>query len=309
MANAQPALVFFGTDDFSVPALVALIKHNYHIVALVTKVDARTGRGQELVSPAVKTVAAAHGIMVLQPERVADISAQIASLRPAAAIVVAYGNILPATLIAQFPLGLINIHASLLPRYRGASPIEAAILNGDADTGVTLMQIDAGMDTGPIYAQTRLKLHQTETQPELYHQLSQLGSALLIEQLPDILSGSLSPEAQNPNQATNVKMIKKSDGVIDWTKQALAIERQIRAYTHWPRSRSTIAGRDVVIGAAHIESNSNDAPGTVSKSVAGELTVSTGDGILVIDRLQPAGKREMSGREFLAGHPLKSDQT
>lgn len=296
-------LIFFGTDAFSVPSLIRLLAEEWNVVAVVTKPDSPAGRGRELTVPAVKRLAQAKGIPVLQPEKATDVIEELGTYRADAGIVVAYGKILPPKLIKLFPKGLINVHASLLPRYRGASPIESAILAGDDTTGVTLMQIDEGMDTGPTYDNAKLQLSGSENRYDLYEQLAELGAELLSAKLPSILDNVIVPIPQDKTQASHVGLIKKEDGHIDWTKPASEIERQVRAYLGWPGSRSTISGTDVIITAAHTSPKDGQA-GTPYIAPSGELAVFAGEGSLVIDTLKPAGKREMTGAEFLTGHPL-----
>jgi methionyl-tRNA formyltransferase len=297
-------LVFFGTDAFSVPTLIRLVAEGYNVVAVVTKPDSRAGRGRELSPPAVKRLAEAQRIPVLQPTRVSDIEADLEALHPDSGIVVAYGKIIPPAVLELFPKGLINIHASILPRYRGASPIEAAILNGEEATGVTLMRLDNGVDTGPTYDVAKLQLTGTETRPELYEQLAEIGSELLSTKLVAILDGNIVPIPQDNTQASTVGMLRKQDGVIDWTKPAEQLDREIRAYLLWPGSRAHIDGTDAIITAAHIHQPSGP-PGQAFKTASSELAVYAGTGSLIIDRLKPVGKREMTGLEFLAGHPLR----
>jgi methionyl-tRNA formyltransferase len=297
-------LIFFGTDAFSVPTLVQLLAGHWNVVAVVTKPDSHTGRGQELTLPAVKRLALAADIPVFQPTGpLSDIREQIAALKPAAGIVVAYGKIIPAGIRDLFPKGLINIHASLLPRYRGASPIEAALLNGDDTTGVTLMQIEAGIDTGPTYDAAKHQLAGAETRLDLYEQLSELGAEFLAAKLASILDGTIVPIPQDHNRATHVGLIKKSDGIIKWSQSAEQIERAVRAHLGWPGSRTTLAGADVIITAAHVSPKDGPA-GAAYLAPSGELAVYAGSGSLIIDRLKPAGKREMTGAQFLTGHPL-----
>lgn len=299
-------LIFFGTDAFSVPTLARLLAENWNIVAVVTKPDTRTGRGQELTAPAIKRLALAAGVPIFQPHGpLAELASKLSALKPTAGVVVAYGKIIPATIRELFPKGLINIHASILPKYRGASPIEAALLNGDDTTGVTLMRIEAGVDTGPTYDVATHQLAGTETRLELYEQLSELGADFLAAKLAHILDGTVVPIPQDHSTATHVGLISKADGHIKWDQPATVIERQIRAYLGWPGSRATIAGVDCLITAAHVlPDTTTNHPGTPYVTPSGELAVHTGTGSLVIDRLKPAGKREMTGPAFLTGHPL-----
>jgi methionyl-tRNA formyltransferase len=296
-------LIFFGTDAISVPSLIRLMAEDWNIVAVVTKPDSRTGRGQELTQPAVKRLAEAKGIPVLQPTKLRDIQSDLAALKPDAGIVVAYGKIIPGSVLELFPKGLINAHVSLLPRYRGASPIEAAILNGDDTAGVTLMRIDQGMDTGPTYDAAKIQLTGHETRHDLSEQLAELAAELLATKLTGILKGHLVPIPQDNTQASAVHMLSKADGLIDWSKPAAQLEREVRAYLGWPGSRTELTGAEVTITAAHTSPAQGPA-GTAYKSPSSELAVYTTEGSLVIDRLKPAGKREMTGSEFLAGHPL-----
>jgi methionyl-tRNA formyltransferase len=297
-------LVFFGTDAFSVPTLIRLLAEGYNVVAVVTKPDSRAGRGRELSPPAVKRLAEAQRIPVLQPAKVSDIYDDLQALHPDSGIVVAYGKIIPSSVLDLFPKGLINIHASILPSYRGASPIEAAILNGDEATGVTLMRLDKGMDTGPTYDVAKVQLTGTETRPELYEQLAEVGSELLSTKLAAILDGNIVPIPQDNTRASAVGMLLKQDGVIDWSKPADQLDREIRAYLLWPGSRAHIDGTDAIITAARVHQPSG-TPGVAFKTASSELAVYTGSGSLIIDRLKPVGKREMTGLEFLAGHPLR----
>jgi methionyl-tRNA formyltransferase len=296
-------LIYFGTDAFSVPPLIQLLSESRQVVAVVTKPDSRTGRGRELSSPAVKRLADARDIPVLQPDSLTSIAADIKRLKPDAGIVVAYGKIIPQTIIDLFPKGLINIHPSLLPRYRGPSPIESAIINGDDVTGVTLMQLDAEMDSGPTYDATKLQLTGKETQPDLYEQLAEIGANHLSAKLDAILDGRIVPIPQDKSLVSNTRKLTKSDGDIDWNESAEQIERQIRAYLLWPGSRTELAGTQVTVTAAHTNPTSGQ-PGLAYITAAKELAVFADEGSLIIDTLKPAGKREMTGPEFLAGHPL-----
>lgn len=303
MSHATPTrIVYFGTDAFSVPPLIRLIADGWNIIAVVTKPDSPTGRGRKITAPAVKRLAEASNIPVLQPNSLKDITTQLKDLKADLGIVVAYGKIIPQSVLDLFPLGLLNIHASLLPRFRGASPIESALLEGDSETGITLMRIDAGLDTGPTYDTARLQLDGTENREQLYEQLAEMGAELLAAQLPAIVSGQVVPLPQDNAQATEVGRINKSDGIIDWARPAEIIERQIRAYLGWPGSRTTIAGTDAAITKAHL---SRDA-GSPGKAFVkdGQLGVYAGSGSIIIDEIKPAGSRTMPARDFLAGHQI-----
>lgn len=219
------------------------------------------------------------------------------------AVLAAYGHIIPQRVIDEFPLGIINVHPSLLPRYRGSAPIETAILDGVKKTGVSIMCLTAGMDEGPIYRQKTVHLTGTETKQELTEMLQQLGADLLVEVIPTILDGSIKPRKQ-PHVARDVsytKRIQKEDGAIDWTKPAQTIEREIRAYAGWPKSYAQIAGKDVIITEASVVKDSSAAPGKAWKSDKG-LMIGTAEGYLNIQMLKPAGKKEMTAAEFIRGY-------
>jgi methionyl-tRNA formyltransferase len=305
MTVPQDRLIFFGTAAFSVPSLEALIEGGFNVVAVVTKPDSPAGRGRKMMPPEVKDRAEIHGIKVLQPSRLNDeFEAEIRALKPDAGIVVSYGKIIPDLVLSLFPNGLINVHTSLLPKYRGAAPIEAAIINGDDKTGVTIMKISSEMDAGPIYGWSEQELTGKETGPELYGSLSIIGAATLTELLPGILAGTIPAQDQDDSEATYVKKITKNDSEIDWEKPAEQIEREIRAYQEWPGSRTKLFDQDVILTKAHVVPTNDPElkPGeaTALKDV-GVLMVETGKGTICIDRLKPAGKKEMTAAEFLRG--------
>jgi methionyl-tRNA formyltransferase len=229
-------LIFFGTDDFSTASLEELIDTGWRLSAVVTSPDAPAGRGRKLTESAVKKIAAANGIKVLQPAKGSEIAALIKGLEPEWGVLSAYGKIISQAALDLFSGGIINIHPSLLPRYRGPTPIETAILNGDDKTGVSLMKLTAGMDEGPVYAQKAMVLTGVENQPELYAKLTDMGAELLDEKLEAIMSGELQPVNQDDSAATYTKLIKKEDGVLDFGRPAKVLERQVRAYADWPKN-------------------------------------------------------------------------
>jgi methionyl-tRNA formyltransferase len=302
-APTNHRIVFFGTDAFSVPSLVKLIAEKWNVVAVVTKPDSRVGRGQELTLPAVKKLAISANIPVLQPLKLSQIEGDLRTVKADCGIVVAYGKIIQPAILELFPSGLINVHASLLPKYRGASPIESAIRNGDDTTGVTLMQLDRGVDTGPTFDSSKIQLTGTETRPDLYARLADMGAELLSAKLLHILAGTIVSIPQDSSQANHVGLIKKQDGHIDWNKPANVIEREVRAYLGWPGSTTSVAGIEATITASHVGPRDGE-PGKAYVSPSSELAVYSGNESLIIDWLKPAGKREMTGMEFLAGHHL-----
>ncbi len=300
-------VVFFGTAEFSLPTLHALIEGPFELAAVVTKPDSPAGRGRKLQRPQVATLAEGHSVPVLQPVSLdTAFITQLKELGAEVGVVVAYGKIIPQQVIDAFPHGIINIHASLLPQYRGPSPIEAAIVNGDHHTGVSIMQIDVHMDTGAVYAQEKVDLNGTETRLSLYDDLSRRGAQLLVASLPNIVDGSLKPRPQNDAEATIVPLVQKSDGIIKWEKPADRLEREIRAYLGWPGSRTRLLGSDVVITAARVVPGEG-VPGEVmhGSKPTDPLFVYCGQDVLIIERLKPAGKNEMTASDFLRGRNLK----
>lgn len=232
------------------------------------------------------------------------VTGPISDLRPhkaQLAVLAAYGHIVPQKVLDEFPMGIINVHPSLLPQYRGSTPIEQAILDGATNTGVSIMKLTAGMDEGPIYKQKTVHLSGQESKAELAQKLQELGAELLLEILPEIASGKLKPRQQpHPTRATYTKRISKGDGRIDWAKPAAQIEREIRAYAGWPRSFTKLGDIDVVITRAHVEPGKVGDPGSIN--INDGLRISTGDDYLCIDELIPAGKIEMPVTAFLAGY-------
>lgn len=286
-------LVFFGTEDFSAAALEALIAGDWLVLAVVTKPDSHSGRGQKLSPPKVKQLAQKHGIEVLQPQKVSDIDQKINALKPTHGVLVAYGKIIPQSTIDLFPGGIINIHPSLLPKYRGASPIESAILNGDKQTGISLMRLSAGMDEGPVYAQKKIALNGREDKSGLYEKLARQGAAYLLEQLPAIVGGWLTPTPQIASDASYSKLLKKDDGLMDFKdKTAEELEREVRAYLGFPRSRATIEDQEVVVTKARVVQAKSD----------GDLVLPAKSGYLEIEELIGPSGRKMSGKDFLHGY-------
>jgi methionyl-tRNA formyltransferase len=303
MMSISQKIVFFGTESFSLTALTGLIEAGYDIAAVVTKPDSKKGRGHQVIAPAVKVLAEKHNIPVWQPTKLKEISEDIKDLQPIAGVLVSYGKIIPQATIDLFTPGIVNVHPSLLPKYRGPSPIESAILNGDATTGVSIMQLSADMDAGPVYTAKEYALAHTETQPELYQTLGTVGTNLLLEALPRILAGDLQPIAQDDTAAAYCQLLTKDDGIIDWHQPAEVIERRIRAFKSWPQSRASLNGIDVIITQAHVAPSKAKTPGNIeSIDEQGTLAINTKDGALLIDAVKPLGKKEMPVKAFLAGY-------
>ncbi len=296
-------VVFLGSPPFSLPSLKALAT-NYTVVTVVSQPDRPAGRGREPTAPATKVFASDAGIPIFQPERLRDVDAinRIAALEPDMLVVAAYGQILPQTLLDIPENGSLNVHASLLPRWRGAAPIQAAILHGDKQSGVTIMQMDAGLDTGPILSQHKIELTADETGGSLTERLSRIGADLLVETIPQLLSGDIEPEPQDETQATHAPSLKKSDGELDLEATAEQLARQIRAFDPWPGSFIMWGDRRLVVKRAHTALLNGTATGkvTVFENIP---AIATREGVLVLDVIQPAGKREMSGEAFVRGAP------
>lgn len=299
-----------GTPDFAVPSLQALYEasaaQNWQIVAVVTQPDRPAGRGKKLAMSAVKEAALELELPVLQPERLRKRPEAVAELRdllPDLMVVAAYGLILPPEVLEIPTFGCINVHASLLPAYRGASPITAAILDGRSETGNSIMLMDEGMDTGPVLTQAVTPILPTDTTATLSARLAQQGADLLVQTLPRWLAGDLPPIRQEelPGEPTIVRMIKKEDGCIDWTLPAVQIERMTRAYAPWPSAYTSWRGQPFKILQAEVVAGQADA-GRVVKTATG-VAVGTGDGLLLLHQVQPAGKRAMEMQSLLNGAP------
>ena len=296
-------VVFLGSPPFALPSLKALAAV-HSVVTLVSQPDRPAGRGREHTAPATKIFAPEADIPVFQPERLRDLDAiaRIEALEPDMLVVAAYGQILPQALLDIPKSGSLNVHASLLPRWRGAAPIQAAIRHGDERTGVTIMQMDAGLDTGPILSQQSIKIAADETGGSLTERLSQIGANLLVETIPQLLSGEIAPEPQDNALATHAPMLKKSDGELDLEATAEQLARQIRAFDPWPGSFIMWGDRRLVVKRAHTALLNGTATGKVTV-VDNVPAVTTREGVLVLDVIQPAGKREMSGEAFVRGAP------
>jgi methionyl-tRNA formyltransferase len=294
MTNTSKTIIFFGTEDFSLASLQALITAGYHIAAVVTKPDSKKGRGHQLTPPSVKVLAEQHAIPVWQPLKVAEINEQVRALNvPITGVLVSYGKIIPQSTIDLFTPGIINVHPSLLPKYRGPSPIESAIINGDKETGVTIMQLSAAMDAGPVYAASVYPLKGTETRPELYKTLASVGAKLLLDTLPSILDNTLQPEPQNDAEATYCKLLQKSDAELPLAAlTATQAERRVRAHLGFPKSKVTIGDKMIIITKAHVSDQQKTPLDLICQDGA----------FLSIDELIAPSGRQMSAADFLRGY-------
>jgi methionyl-tRNA formyltransferase len=300
-------IIFMGTPEFAVPSLEALIHSDYQLVAVYTQPDRRTGRGQQIMSSPVKQLALSQGLDVVQIEKfkVAGTIERFVAMAPDLIVVAAFGLLLPPEVLNLPKLGCLNVHPSLLPRHRGASPIAEAILQGDEITGVTIMLLDAGMDTGPILNQREVLVSDEDTTGSLGIKLAKLGAQLLIETLPLWIEGRIKPRPQDESAASYSKMIKKEDGEIDWRISAKELWRRVRAFDTWPGCYARWHDKRLkLVKVLPLHGEKSDEPGTViSLPPPAPVTVGveTGDGVLGLVRLQLEGKRELSAEEFLRG--------
>jgi methionyl-tRNA formyltransferase len=299
-------VVFMGTPDFAVPSLRKLIERQ-EVVGVVTQPDRPAGRGRQLTPPPGKVVAQEAGVPVYQPKslRGEEAAGPLREWAPEIIVVAAFGQILRPHVLELAAHGCLNVHASLLPRWRGAAPIQHAILAGDAQTGISLMRLEEGLDTGPVYVRRAVPIGARDTAGDLHDRLAEVGAALLAEWLDEIVAGRLAAETQDDSLATYAALIKKEDGAIDWRRPALEIDRQIRAMTPWPGAFSSWRGRRLKILAAcpdagHISAGGR--PGQVIEADGGAAVV-TGQGAIQLQRIQLAGKNATSVEEFLRGQP------
>lgn len=295
ISGTNRPIVFFGTEDFSLYSLRALVDHGFTIAAVVTKPDTLRGRGKKLTEPAVKSFASMHDIPVWQPTKLTDIVDSVQALDHPVGVLVSYGKIISEQVLELFSPGIINLHPSLLPEYRGPSPIESAIANRDSRTGVTIMKLVKAMDAGPIYLQVPYALDQTETRPELYDTLGTLGANLLVQKLPAIIEGSIVATEQAEADATYCKLLSKDQSWLDvTTKTPGELEAQVRAHLGYPKSRIKLGEHEVIITKAH---------GVMTKKTPLDLECSNG-AFLSIDELVAPSGRTMTAEAFLRGYPL-----
>lgn len=297
----KPRIVFMGSPEFALPTLEMLARE-YAVAGVVTQPDKPAGRGRDVTPPVVKTAALALGLPVLQPATLKDPAAfkQLAGLNPDLIIVAAFGQILRQDVLDLPPFGCINVHASLLPRWRGAAPIQAAILNGDEETGVTIMRMEAGLDTGPILAQRATPIEPGETGGILSDRLAILGANLLRETLPAWLDGSIQPVPQDESQAAYAPRLKKDEGFLVFSQPVTLLERRVRAFNPWPGTFFLLGDLILKIHKAHLLEDPDAQPGRrviIEKKPA----IGAAGGWLVLDVLQPAGRKPMPGEAFLSG--------
>lgn len=299
-----PHIVFMGSPEFALPTLQALAD-KYSIAGVVTQPDRSSGRGKQLTPSPVKKVAMELGLPVIQPEKLSDPETmrQLFIWNPNLIIVAAFGQILKSEVLELPKYGCLNVHASILPRWRGAAPIPAAILSGDKQTGITIMLMNKGLDSGPIISQKAIAIAPDDTSQSLGKRLAKLGVELLLETLPAYLHGEITPIFQDEREATYARMLKKEDGLLDFCQIALELERKIRAFTPWPGTYTFWNNQRLNIKrvkAIHQPSTLNKPPG-YALIFNGYPAVITQDGLLIIKELQPAGKKIISGQDFIRG--------
>ena len=301
-------ILFMGTPDFAVPSLEALIQAGHTLCGVFTQPDKPKNRGMKLLPPPVKVCAQSYDIPVYQPTKLRDGSALslIQELEPELIVVAAYGRILPDEILAAPPKGCINVHSSLLPAYRGAAPINWAILNGDRETGVTIMHMAHDLDAGDIIAQTATPIDPDETAPELYERLARMGAELVVQVVAEMASGTASRTPQDHGKATLAPMLSKELSPMDWNRTALQLHNQVRGLLPWPAAVTTLNGSRCKVSATTVlEEHTKAEPGTILRADKAGIDLACGEGtVLRIDQLQPDGGKRMKAADYLRGHPI-----
>ncbi|RHV00768.1 methionyl-tRNA formyltransferase [Firmicutes bacterium OM07-11] len=301
-------IIFMGTPDFSVGTLEALVEAGHEVCLVVTQPDKPKGRGKEMQYTPVKEAALKHGIEVYQPRRIreAECVEKLRQYNADIMVVIAFGQIIPKEILEMVPYGCVNVHASLLPKYRGAAPIQWSIIDGEVVTGVTTMQMDEGLDTGDMLLKTEVPITAEETGESLHDKLGKAGAALCVETLAKLQEGSIIPEKQGESPTVYAKMLDKKLGNIDWTKSAVEIERLVRGLNSWPSAYTYWNKKVVKIWKASVtDENSNEQVGTVVKVEKDGFYVQTGNGLLKVLELQIPGKKRMDAGAFLRGYTIE----
>jgi methionyl-tRNA formyltransferase len=304
-------LVFCGTPQFAVPTLEAVIAAGHQVALVLTQPDRPVGRDQQLQAPPVKQIALAHRIPILQPDKIknnAELRAELEAIAPEVILVVAYGRIIPQWMLDLPRHGNINLHGSLLPKYRGAAPIQWAVALGETVTGVTTMRLDAGLDTGPMLLAQAIPIGEEETAVDVYENLAEVGALLMLETLRRLECGDLFPEPQNHTLATHAPILTRDDGRIDFNRTAREIHNRWRGFQPWPGAFTTLRGKKLIAHRLHPVEHAGIAPGTIHLH-EGRLLVGCGkETVIEFDEVQPEGKRRMSAAEFLRGYQLNSGE-
>lgn len=303
-------VVYMGTPDFAVGPLEAIIEAGHEVTAVVTQPDKPRGRGKEMAASPVKECAQKHGIPVLTPVKIkaAEAVAQLREYPADIFVVAAFGQILSEEILQMPKHGCVNIHASLLPKYRGAAPIQWSIIDGETETGVTIMQMDRGLDTGDILFQQKVPITSEDTGESLFDKLAEAGSALITEALVKIEKGDVHPVRQDDAKSCYAKMLTKAAGKIDWSKSAAEIERLVRGLNSWPSAYTEYKGKQLKIWKAKVMPAMEGAPGTIAKVTKDQVIVCTGDGALALEEIQLEGKKRMCMKEFLLGRSFEEGE-
>ncbi|NGZ11639.1 MAG: methionyl-tRNA formyltransferase [Nitrospira sp. LK70] len=300
-------IVFMGTPEFALPSLEALLRSDDQVIGVISQPDRPKGRGQQLVAPPVKLLAERAGIPVLQPLKIRtpEFLQVLSTWRPDLIAVAAYGRILHTPILRLPPMGCVNVHGSLLPKYRGAAPVQWAVINGETETGITTMLMDEGMDTGPMLLQDKLEISPDDTAGTLAPRLAELGGRLLVDTITQLKAGTLIPRKQDDGQATLAPLLKKEDGLIDWRMTATALANRVRGLSPWPGAY-TFFGEERwnIWKAVPYSSGATESPGTIVAVNKQSIVVATGDGLLDIREIQTANAKRMSAAQFLAGHRM-----
>ena len=303
-------IVYMGTPDFAVASLQAIVEAGHEVTRVFTQPDRPAGRGNKVRKPPVKLAAESLGLAISQPQSLRGAAGEsslkeLQTLKPDLIVVAAYGQILPKSVLELPPHGCINLHASLLPRWRGASPIQAAIRSGDSETGVTVMLMDEGLDTGAMLSKRSIPISESDTAGTLHDSLAKLAAEMVVPSLEAWVEGTIAPEVQNNELSTYAPMLKKHDGWIPWNSDAKTVCNHIRAMSPWPGAQAQVAGIAVRTGMACLAGESDQKPGTIFALEDGNALISTGDGAISIATIHPAGKRSMPFSDFLSGRRLE----
>ena len=290
MTKNNYKIIFIGTSEFAIPALKSLLKNNYNIITVITSPDKPIGRKQEITATPVKCIAEEYNLPILQPEKILDIKSEITNLKPDLIIVSSYGKIIPKSILDIPPLECLNIHPSLLPKYRGSSPIQTVILNGDKITGITIILMDEKMDHGPIISQIKIDIEPNENYQNLEKKLSKESGNFLIKTLSQYLSSKIKPQKQDESKATYTKILSREQGKIDLNKSAKEIERMTRAFYPWPGTWFYLNKKRIKIIKAR------------TSTKTGKTSIKTGKDFLILEIVQPEGKKPMTGEEFFRGY-------
>ncbi len=301
-------VVFFGTPQFAVPTLQHLLASRHQVVGVVTQPDRPRGRGQKVSDSPVKTVALEHGVPLVQPEKLRhpDFAAALRSWQPDLGVVAAYGRIIPKDILALPRLGMINVHGSLLPKYRGAAPVHRAVIDGETETGITIMRVEETLDSGPMLAKATRPIDPNETSDIVERDLSELGAPLLVSVVDAMSERDVPEELQDSTACSYAPKVTKEEGLIDWSLPGIDVHNRVRGLYPWPHAYTYLNGQRLIVLRTHVDSGTTDAePGTILDTAGDAIHVATGHGGRVaIDELQPEGRRPMKARDFLAGHTI-----